>query len=527
MPSSCCAVRRCSPTTGGTATAWPWRETSWSAAARGPTWLLPGFHDAHVHPVAGGLERLACDLVGLTTADEYVHAVREHAAGLPEGAWVTGGGWSMDAFPGGLPPASLLDEACPGRPVHLPNRDHHSSWVSTAALRLAGVDASTPDPPDGRIERDRAGAPTGALHEGAMQLVSVHVPPPTPDEQLAGLLEGQAHLHALGVVGWQDALVGDGLGMHDTLATYVRAHQDGTLTAKVALALWWDRHRGLDQLDDLRRRRRLAAEAGLRAASVNIMLDGVCETRTAAVLEPYLDAAGQPTGDHGLSFVNGDALVRAVVALDADGFQVHLHALGDRAVRDGLDAIARARTVNGDRGNRHHLAHLQIVDAADVARFADLDAVANVQPLWACRDEPMERLTLPFLAEGARGRQYVFGSLLRAGARLACGSDWPVSDASPLRGMEVAVTRREPGASASVPALQPEESLAPLDVLRAYTRGSCWVNGLERSSGSLEVGRAADVVAVDVDLLAEPASSWAGASVVGTWVDGRQVHRAR
>lgn len=493
----------------------------------GGTWLLPGFHDAHVHPVAGGLERLACDLLGLRTVEEYLDAVRAHASRLPEGAWVTGGGWSMDAFPRGVPAASLLDEAVPGRPVHLPNRDHHSAWVSSEALRRAGIDASTPDPPDGRIERDGTGAPTGALHEGAMRLVADHVPPPTADEQLAGLLEGQAHLHSLGIVGWQDALVGDGLGMHDTLGTYVRAHAERSLTAKVVLALWWDRDRGLDQLDDLRARRQVAADAGLRATSVKIMLDGVCETHTAAVLQPYLDAAGRPTANRGLSFVDREVLQQAVTVLDADGFQVHLHALGDRAVRDGLDAIARARAANGDRGNRHHLAHLQIVDEVDVRRFAELDAVANVQPLWACRDEQMERLTLPFLGEPARGRQYVFGSLLRAGARVACGSDWPVSDASPLRGMEVAVTRREPGASLSAEPLQPEEALTPVEVLRAYTRGSCWVNGLKDSSGVLEVGRAADVVAVDADLLGTPPSSWVDATVVGTWVDGREVYRAR
>ncbi len=493
----------------------------------GGAWLLPGFHDAHVHPVAGGLERLGCDLSALSTAPAYADAVRAHAASLPAGAWVTGGGWSMDAFPGGLPAAALLDEVCPGRPVYLPNRDRHSAWVSTAALRLAGVDASTPDPSDGRIERDPDGHPTGALHEGAMSLVADHVPAPTGDDLLDGLLEGQRHLHGLGVVGWQDALVGDGLGMHDSLATYVQAQEQGLLTAKTVLALWWDRARGLDQLDDLRVRRRLAAAAGLRATSVKIMLDGVCETRTASVLDPYRDGSGGETTDHGLSFVPADELGAAVTALDADGFQVHLHALGDRAVRDGLDAIERARDVNGHSGPRHHLAHLQIVSAEDVDRFAPLGAAANVQALWACRDEQMERLTLPYLGERARDRQYVFGSLHRAGARIACGSDWPVSDASPLRAMEVAVTRREPGAPSSVPPLQQEEALDALDVLRAYTEGSCWVNGLEGSSGSLEVGRAADVVAVDVDLLAAPPSTWVESRVVGTWVDGREVYRAR
>jgi hypothetical protein len=487
-------------------------------------WLLPAFHDAHVHPVQAGLEMDACDLTGLTEIGEYLDRVASYAAAHPGRAWVTGGGWSMDSFPGGVPTAALLDRVCPDRPVFLPNRDHHSAWVNSHALALAGIDARTPDPADGRIERGPDGEPTGALHEGAMGLVGRLAPPPTDAQLRSALLTAQRHLHSLGIAGWQDALVGEGLGMVDTLPTYLAAHGEGLLTAKVVLALWWDRDRGLDQLPDLVARRRLAAEAGVRATSVKIMQDGVCETRTAAMLHPYLDGRGGVTDNRGLSFVEPDALAGFVAALDAEGFQVHVHALGDRAVRDSLDAVEHARSVNGATGNRHHLAHVQVVDPADVERFAKLDVVANGQPLWACRDEVVEVLTLPFVSETAREQQYVFGSLLRGGGRLAFGSDWPVSSADPLSGMHVAVNRRAPGSPGHVAPLLPHEALTVPQALAGYTTGAAFVNGLDRSTGRLEPGYAADVVAVDGDLLGRDPAAIAEVRVTHTFVDGRLVH---
>lgn len=486
-------------------------------------WLLPAFHDAHVHPVQAGTEMNLCDLTGLHTIEEYVDRVAAYVREHPDREWVTGGGWSMDAFPGGLPSAELLDAVCPDRPVFLPNRDHHSAWVNTRALELGGVDEHTPDPADGRIERDADGRATGALHEGAMGLVAAHAPRLTADELAAGLLTAQRHLHSLGIVGWQDALVGEGLGMRDTLDTYLDAHRSGRLTAKVVLALWWDRERGLEQVPELVERRRRAAEAGVRATSVKIMADGVCETHTAAMLDPYLDAQGHPTDNRGLSFVAAEDLGAYVAALDAEDFQVHVHALGDRAVRDSLDAVEHARTVNGPRGNRHHFAHLQVIDPADVARFAALDVTANAQPLWACLDEAVEELTLPFVSETARRQQYVFGSLLRAGARLACGSDWPVSSADPLLGMHVAVNRRSPDQAPDAEPLLPHEALTVEQALAGYTTGAAYLNGLEDVTGRLRVGLAADLVAVDADVLAGDPALLGQARVTRTWADGRLV----
>jgi predicted amidohydrolase YtcJ len=487
-------------------------------------WVLPGFHDAHVHPVQAGLEMTACDLSSGAGVDDYLTTIAAHAAERPDAAWILGGGWSMDAFPGGVPAAALLDRIVPDRPVFLPNRDHHSAWVNSAALRLAGVDATTPDPADGRIERDADGRPTGALHEGAMELVRTLVPPATSSEQRRALLTAQAHLHSLGIVGWQDALVGDGLGMTDSLDTYLDVVRDGSLTAKVVGALWWDRTRGDEQIDDLVARRSRASEVGFDAGSVKIMQDGVCETFTAAVIAPYLDAHGHETTNHGLSFIEAADLARYVQQLDALDFQVHVHALGDRAVRDSLDAIAHAVAVNGERGNRHHLAHVQIVHPDDVPRFATLRVTANVQALWACLDDQMVDLTLPFLTPEARRQQYVFRSLVDAGAGVACGSDWPVSSADPVEAIHVAVNRRAPG-SGLAPLLG-DQGLSLREAIGAYTLGSATINRLGTSSGRIALGRAADLAVLDRDVLALPADEIASARVIGTYVDGQRVFSA-
>jgi predicted amidohydrolase YtcJ len=494
---------------------------------------LPGFGDAHVHTVGGGLESLRCNLLGLRTRHDCLAAVAAHCSSLPADAWVLGGGWTMSAFPGGLPTAADLDPVTGGRPAFLPNRDHHSAWVSTAALRLASIDAGTADPADGRIERDDAGRATGVLHDGAMRLVAARVPEPTAAELTAGLLAGQAHLHSLGITSYQDACVGAAaeLGMPDAFDAYRAAAAGGLLTCRVVGALWWDRHRGLGQIDHLLARREQAgAGTGgpFRASTVKLMLDGVCETFTAAMSAPYLDAAGHPTGHSGSLFIEPEPLREITKRLAGAGFQLHFHAIGDRAVSTALDALA-ARPAPPRRAARHHLAHLQFIDPRDMGRFRALGAVANFQPLWATADPQMEQLTIPFVGPERAAWQYRIAALARLGTRIAFGSDWPVSSADPLQEIHVAVNRVLSGrlGARGEPEcenpFQPDQAITLDAAIDAFTSGVAWVNHEEDVAGLLLPGMRADIAVLDQDLYRIPARDIGGTSVVMTVAGGQVV----
>ncbi|OKH94164.1 amidohydrolase [Streptomyces uncialis] len=527
--------------------------------------VVPGFVDGHAHPVFGGLERARCDLPGAVGPAESARLVAEYAARHPGRPWVVGGGWSMDHFPSGTPDRATLDAVVPDRPVFLLNRDRHGAWVNTRALELAGIDRRTPDPADGRIERASDGTPTGTLHEGAADLVARHLPPITAQEYEQALLEGQRHLHSLGVTGWQDALIGAYLSYPDPLAAYLSLAGSGRLTGRVTGALWWDRERGVEQLAELVERRERGHVGRFRATTVKVMQDGVCENFTAALLTPYLpapDAAHGPGSGH--SYLAPAELDRAVTALDGAGFQVHFHTIGDRAVREALNAVEAAMTARhqgtpaiatgphtpgphgprthgadphsvgthdsrthnaGHHGdNRHHLAHVQLVHPDDVPRFRRLGTAANMQPLWAVHDEQMAELTVPFLGAERAARQYVFGALRAAGTTLVAGSDWPVSSADPLAGIHVAVNRTTPGTDIERPFL-PEQRLDLADALCAYTAAGAWINHRDRTTGTLAPGMYADLAVLDRDPFEGPVNRIADTRVDLTLIEGVPVHQ--
>jgi hypothetical protein len=489
--------------------------------------LLPGFQDAHCHPPSGGLDMIQCDLNDIYTETEYLEIVAAYAERHPDRPWIQGGGWYMAAFPGGAPHRTSLDAIVPDRPVLLFSRDGHSGWANSRALEVAGISAATQDPPDGRIEREADGSPAGTLHDGAANLVLA--PDPTPEELSEGLRLGQEYLHSLGITAWQDAIVG---GFYDTFPTYRSFAQAGDLTARVVGALWWDRHRGEEQIDELVELRATGQVGRFRPTSVKIMQDGIIEGFTAAMIEPYLNADGNPSDRSGPSFVEPAALNRAVTRLDALGFQCHFHAIGDRAVRECLDAIETAQAANEPDDHRHHIAHIQVVHPDDVPRFRRLRTVANGQPLWACYDSQMVDLTIPFLGEERTTWQYPFGSLVRSGATLAFGSDWSVSSPDPLAEMHVAVNRRVAtehpglegsGTKADEDVFLPDERIDLETAIVAFTIGSAYVNHLDDVTGSIEVGKLADLTVVDRDLFAHPTDELALAKVDATFVEGRRV----
>jgi predicted amidohydrolase YtcJ len=313
--------------------------------------------------------------------------------------------------------------------------------------------------------------------------------------------------------------------MSDPGPAYVTAAREGTLTARVVGALWWDRARGAEQIPELLELRERYTVGRMRATTVKIMQDGIAENHTAAMLGPYLTGCGCASDNSGISFVEPRALRAYVTALDAHGFQVHFHALGDRAVREALDAVEAARHANGWTDTRPQLAHLQVVHPDDVPRFRRLGAIANIQPLWAAHEPQMDELTIPFLDRERASWQYPFGDLLRAGATLAAGSDWPVSSADPLQGIHVAVNRRAPEAKDDVPVFLPAQRLDLGAALAAYTAGSAHANHLD-DTGTIAPGRAADLVVLDRDVFDGPAEAIGRARVLQTFVGGRRVYSA-
>ncbi|MEV6985473.1 amidohydrolase [Sphaerisporangium sp. NPDC051017] len=480
--------------------------------------LTPGFVDAHIHPVQAGLERAKCDISDVYGLPAYLEKIAAYADAHPDHKWIDGGGWDMSAFPGGLPHRTQIDFV--DRPVYLIQRDHHAAWVNTRALEIAGITAETPDPADGRIERDADGTPSGVLHEGAMDLVGLLTPRPTESDIDAALMDAQSHLFSLGVTGWQDAIVGSYAGSDDQYPAYISAAASGRLKARVVGALWWDRTRGAEQIEEMAERR--ATSTGrFHARSVKIMQDGIPENFTAAVIEPYCNCGPD---QRGLSYVDPELLRGYVAELDRRGFQVHFHAIGERAVREALNALERT-----DPANRHHIAHVQIIEPSDIPRFARQEVTANLQPLWATHHMQMDELCIPFLGEERSGWQYPFADLVNTGARLCAGSDWPVSSADPIQAMHVAVNRTEPGGSvhADYPTAQtpflPRQSLDLATVMAAYTAGSARINH-DDEAGVIAEGMRADLVVLDRDPYAlDPEDIWT-TRVAMTFVDGEAVY---
>jgi len=485
---------------------------------RGRT-VTPGFQDAHVHPVHGGMAKLRCELHEDRLSGVPYDLVAAYVASHPDEAWIRGGGWYMAAFEGGTPRREDLDRIVPDRPAFLTNRDGHGAWVNSKALELAGITADTPDPADGRIERDPDGTPSGTLHEGAMALVARLMPDDTPAELEEALRLGQRYLHELGITAWQDAIVEP----HMEERAYVALASSGELTGRVVGAMWWEHDRGAEQIEEFVERRRATTIGRYAPTSVKLMMDGVLENYTGAMLEPYEDGHGRQTDNRGLLQIDPDGLASWVPALDALGFQPHFHAIGDRAVRASLDAVAAARRANGPSDTRPHIAHIQVIHPDDITRFRELGVAANAQPLWAAHEAQMDVLTIPFLGERWRW-QYPFRALRAAGAVVAMGSDWSVSSANPLWEMHIAVERKNPtwlGGATEV--FLPDERLDLIDALAGFTAASAYVNHLDQDTGTLEVGKLADLAVLDRDLFDRGTGEIGDVGVVGTFIEGEAV----
>ena len=480
--------------------------------------VLPGMQDVHVHPISGGIEANGCDLNAATNVEEYVATIKKYADEHPDEPWIKGGGWAMSAFgPGALARKELIDAVVPDRPVILWSRDGHTVWANSKALAAAGITKDTPDPPDGRIDRDpKTGEPVGSLQEGAGSLVAEKAPPDTDATRDAGLRYAVEMLNRYGITGVQDASVNA-----EDLKTYHRLDDAGELTLHVVGSIWWERDKGLEQIEDIKRLRSEYSSGRIDAGTVKIMQDGVMENYTAVVLEPYKLPGKKDV--RGIPMVEPELLKQAVTKLDADGFQVHFHAIGDGAVRQALDAVEAARTANGELGHRHHISHIQLIHPDDQPRFRKLGVVANFQPLWAYADDYVIELTLPFISKQTASYMYPIASMHKSGAVVAFGSDWSVSSANPFEEMETAITRMD-ALGKPVTAWMPEERIGLPEALAAFTINAAWTNRDEKNTGSLEVGKRADLAVLDRNLFEIAATEISDTKVLVTLFEGKPVH---
>jgi predicted amidohydrolase YtcJ len=491
--------------------------------------LLPGFVDAHAHPVAAGMAALRCDLSELAHDREtYLTAIADYAARNPGETVIAGAGWYGDAFPNGFPTRQDIDSVVADRPVILTSHDYHGAWVNTRALELAGITSDTSDPAGGRIIRDHGGEPTGVLLDRGGDAVNAILPEVTHEFMRRALLEAQRRLHSVGVTGWQDAAVGaEFFGLKDNFATYVDADEAGELTARVVGALWWEAERGAEQLGDLCARRSLTGHSRFTASMVKVMQDGICENCTAAMLAPYRAVAVHDTGQ---SFIDPEDLHKVAALLAGERFGIHMHAVGDRAVRECLDALEHAIGQHPQFDARHQIAHLDVVDPQDIPRFGQLGVIANIQALWARRDKEIVERKLPLLGPEREPWHFPFASIHRHGATLAMGSDWPVTDPNPLWAIHTAVhrtgTHADPhaiGVGVFDMPLQAQESISLQSALHAYTAGSAYANGQDRT-GRIAVGMLADLVVLDRDIFT--AEDIGTVRPVETIVSGETVYQA-
>ena len=478
--------------------------------------VLPGLQDVHIHPIGGGIEASACNLNGLTTIDQYVDAIATYARENPDEVWITGGGWLMSAFgPGANASRKLLDEIVPDRPVFLTSTDGHSAWVNSKALEIAGITAATEDPEDGIIDREpETGEPLGSLQEGAIYLVRRHAPAIDLETRTSGLQYSIDMLNDYGITSIQDANVDE-----EDLKAYRALDERGELSLRVVGSQWWSRAGGTEQIEGFKALRDQYSKGRVRATTVKIMQDGVMENYTAAMLEPYLGQGGK----RGIPMVEPQALKAAVAALDAEDFQVHFHAIGDAAIRQSLDAVEEALAQNGNRGNRHHISHLELIDPDDIPRFRELGVVANFQPLWAFADEYITELTVPFIGPDRSQWLYPIASVHRSGGMIAFGSDWSVSTANPFDQMETAITRMGSGGETTEPFLPEQRIDLPL-AIAAFTIHAAYVNKHEHETGSIEAGKYADLIVLDRNLFAIEPTEISDTQVLLTMVEGQIVH---
>jgi len=483
--------------------------------------LLPAFHDAHAHPIWSGIDQLKCPVFGLPSIEAIQNEVARclNSTTTQSTGWVVGAGYNLALFPAGNANKSLLDAISLEIPIYLDGEDGHSGWANSKALELAGITADTPNPELGIIEKDpTTGEPTGTLREpAAMGLVKKIMPGDDEEIYDDGLLFAQQLAHSFGITSIIAASVGD-----KHLAAYKRLAEKGGLNLRMITSLEYG-HTGFAQgpegFEEVFANRQRYQHSRINVDSIKIFIDGVFEGQTAALLEPYLN-----TGSMGELNLNPAELNAAVTRFDKEGIQVHMHAIGDRGVRAGLDAFETALSVNGPTDNRHHISHLQLISKTDIPRFAELGVIANFQSVWAYPELYITEINLPEVGPERVNQMYPIGSVHKSGGMIVGGSDWAVSTMNPLVAIETAIRREDPE-NAIIGVLNAAERMDLDEMLRAYTINAAYLMHQEATTGSIQVGKAADLIVLEQNLFDIPVDAIGDVRVLRTLIDGVTVHQ--
>jgi predicted amidohydrolase YtcJ len=480
--------------------------------------LLPGFTDCHIHFMDGSLGLMRVDLNGAASVAEIQKRVKVYADSHPRELWILGMGWTYPTFaPSGLPDKKILDEVVPDRPVHLIAFDGHSSWANSKALELAGITRQTPDPPNGKIVRDEKGEATGALKESAGDLIAKVEPQPTREERLTALRIGMREANRVGLTRVHSA--GQDF---EYLDLYNELRQKGEMTLRFYMAYFLDPPELTPAaLEKIEQARRMYHDDWISGGVVKTMLDGVVEAHTAAMLTPYSDDPSQS----GKLFWDPEKYQQAITELDRRGLQVFTHAIGTKAVRLALDAYQNAAATNHTRDARHRIEHIETITAQDIPRFGKEGVIASMQPLHAYPDDDTLKVWARNAGPERASRAWPWHSIEENGGVLAFGSDWPVVTLNPWSGVQNAVTRQTTEGNPPGGWL-PKERISLADTIKAYTLGAAFAGHRDKTEGSLETGKLADLIILSQDLFNIEPSQIEKTQVLLTMVGGKVVYES-
>ena len=483
--------------------------------------MMPSFHDAHSHPVWSGVDQLKCVVSESYDIDIMQAQLKECLSSelTKETGWIVGTQLNIGVFPSGNVDKSFLDKISKDIPIYVDAEDGHNGVANSKALEIAGISKETPNPENGIIEKDPlTGEPSGTLREpSAMNMVKSIMPKDSDGLYDKGLYFAQDLAHSFGITASIAASVGE---RH--MATYKRAADRGDLELRIITCLeFGDTLFSQDPVtfEEVYRNRTQYSDSRINVDCIKIFIDGVLEGQTGAVLEPYLD-----TDNYGQLYLEQDVLNAVVTRFDSENIQIHTHAIGDRAVRSTLDAFEYAISMNGKTDNRHHISHLQMIDEEDIPRFSELGVAANFQAAWALPDEYITEINTPELGIERVNRMYPIGSVFRANGLIVGGSDWAVSTMNPLVAIETAVRRQDPDDRVSG-FLNKNESIDLTEMLKAYTTNAAYLMHQEEYTGSIEVGKAADLIILEKNLYNIAVDEISEVKVLQTLLEGKTVFR--